>query len=48
MYASIAAMFGAASIVTGVFAGIAFSYAMPFLVTYKPLGFQQPISWPQT
>ena len=32
-YASTAGMFGAASIVTGIFSGIGLSYAMPALVS---------------
>ena len=47
-YASIAGMFGAASIVTGVLAGIGFSYVMPILVTYKPIDFNSPNWWPET
>ena len=45
-YASIAGMFGAASIVTGIFAGIGFSYLMPVIVSSPALSFDAPQWWP--
>ncbi len=45
-YASVAGMFGAASIVTGVFAGIGFSYLMPLIVSHPSLAFDAPDWWP--
>jgi hypothetical protein len=45
-YASIAGMFGAASIVTGIFAGIGFSYLMPVVVSDPMLTFEAPDWWP--
>jgi len=43
-YASTASMFGAASIVTGIFAGIGLSYAMPDVVSQS--NFDPPEWWP--
>jgi len=45
-YASIAGMFGAASIITGIFAGTGFSYLMPALVSHPSLSFDAPEWWP--
>lgn len=45
-YASTAGMFGAASIVTGIFAGIGFSYLMPVLISNPNLDFEEPSWWP--
>ena len=45
-YASVAGMFGAASIVTGIFAGLGFSYLMPLLVSAPALDFDAPSWWP--
>jgi equilibrative nucleoside transporter 1/2/3 len=45
-YASIAGMFGGASIVTGIFAGIGFSYLMPVIVSHPALSFDAPNWWP--
>lgn len=39
-------MFGAASIVTGIFAGIGFSYLMPLVVSHPALTFDAPDWWP--
>ncbi len=46
-YASTAGMFGAASIVTGIFAGIGFSYLLPIAVSHPELNFEPPDWWPQ-
>ncbi|XP_059083481.1 equilibrative nucleoside transporter 1-like isoform X4 [Tigriopus californicus] len=45
-YASTAGMFGAASIVTGIFSGIGFSYLMPVLVSHPDFNFEEPSWWP--
>jgi len=45
-YASVAGMFGAASIVTGIFSGIGFSYLMPLIVSHPNLSFEKPSWWP--
>ena len=45
-YASVAGMFGAASIVTGIFSGIGFSYLMPLIVSHHALHFGAPYWWP--
>ena len=45
-YASTAGMFGAASIITGIFAGIGFSYLMPVIVSHPALSFDAPNWWP--
>eukprot|EP00095_Tigriopus_kingsejongensis_P011399 maker-scaffold68_size422247-snap-gene-3.19 protein:Tk11399 transcript:maker-scaffold68_size422247-snap-gene-3.19-mRNA-1 annotation:"hypothetical protein DAPPUDRAFT_300160" len=45
-YASTAGMFGAASIVTGIFSGIGFSYVMPMLVSHPDFDFEEPSWWP--
>ena len=45
-YASTAGMFGAASIVTGIFAGIGFSYLMPIVVSHPDVNFEEPSWWP--
>jgi len=45
-YASVAGMFGAASIVTGIFSGIGFSYLMPLIVSHQSLNFGLPDWWP--
>ena len=45
-YASIAGMFGSASIVTGIIAGIGCSYLMPNLISMEALDFDQPEWWP--
>ena len=45
-YASIAGMFGSASIVTGIIAGIGFSYVMPILISTAALDFDIPGWWP--
>ncbi len=46
-YSSTAGMFGAASIVTGIFSGIGLSYALPILVTHPDSNFEAPGWWPQ-
>ena len=45
-YASIAGMFGSASIVTGIIAGIGCSYLMPKLISTEALDFDIPEWWP--
>ena len=45
-YASVAGMFGAASIVTGIFSGIGFSYLMPLIVSHQLFAFDAPEWWP--
>ena len=45
-YASVAGMFGAASIVTGIFSGIGFSYLMPLIVSSQLFAFDAPEWWP--
>jgi len=45
-YASIAGMFGSASIVTGIICGIGFSYSMPSLISTEALDFDIPEWWP--
>jgi hypothetical protein len=45
-YASIAGMFGSASIVTGIISGIGFSYSMPSLISTAALDFDIPEWWP--
>ena len=45
-YASTAGMFGASSIVTGIFAGIGFSYLMPIVVSHPDVNFEEPSWWP--
>ena len=45
-YSTIAGMFGAASIVTGMIAGIGFSYLMPLLISTPGLSFEFPEWWP--
>ena len=46
-YASVAGMFGAASIVTGGFAGILVSILMPYLVSHPLFSFETPEWWPK-
>ena len=46
-YASVAGMFGAASIVTGSFAGLGFSYLMPIFVSHYWFAFVAPDWWPK-
>ena len=45
-YAATAGMFGAASIVTGIFAGIGFSSLMPLLISHPDFNFEAPDFWP--
>jgi equilibrative nucleoside transporter 1/2/3 len=45
-YASIAGMFGSASIVTGIIGGIGCSYLMPRLISWQALDFDIPEWWP--
>jgi hypothetical protein len=46
-YASVAGMFGAASIVTGIIVGLIFSHLMPLLVTHPVFAFEMPEWWPR-
>jgi len=46
-HASVAGMFGAASIITGIIVGLVFGQLMPLLVTHPVFAFETPEWWPK-
>ena len=45
-FSTVAGMLGAASIMSGICAGIGFSYLMPRVVSHPSINFENPEWWP--